>query len=113
LGIAATGNQKLLNSIRKVLETLAKNQTEHGHIPSLVHDNDDRGASDTTPLSLLASGVFRKISGEVDFLAEAVDKSLVWMSHQSPSDKYLIAQQPTSDWRDEQWVLGYGLYVNA
>jgi hypothetical protein len=25
----------------------------------------------------------------------------------------LIAQQPTSDWRDEQWVLGYGLYVNA
>jgi len=25
----------------------------------------------------------------------------------------MIAQQPTSDWRDEQWVLGYGLYVNA
>jgi len=33
-----------------VLETLAKNQTERGHIPSLVQDNDDRGASDTTPL---------------------------------------------------------------
>ena len=25
---------------------------------------------------------------------------------------YLVAQQPTSDWRDEQWVIGYGLYVN-
>ncbi|MBN1653289.1 MAG: hypothetical protein JXA30_05875 [Deltaproteobacteria bacterium] len=24
-----------------------------------------------------------------------------------------MAQQPTSDWRDEQWVLGFGLYVNA
>ena len=24
-----------------------------------------------------------------------------------------MAQLPTSDWRDEQWVLGYGLYVNA
>jgi hypothetical protein len=24
-----------------------------------------------------------------------------------------VAQQPTSDWRDEQWVIGYGLYVNT
>ena len=88
LGIAVSGNQKLLDSIRKVLETLAKNQTEHGHIPSLVHDKDDRGASDTTPLFLLATGIYRKITGEVDFLADAVDKSLVWMSYQSPSDRF-------------------------
>ena len=27
--------------------------------------------------------------------------------------RVLIAQQPTSDWRDEQWVLGYGLYTNT
>lgn len=113
LGIAASENQKLLMSIRKVLETLAKNQTQHGHIPSLVHDDDDRGASDTTPLFLLATGIFRKMTGEVDFLAEAVEKSLVWMGYQSPSDKALIAQLPTSDWRDEQWVIGYGLYVNT
>ncbi len=25
----------------------------------------------------------------------------------------MIAQQPTSDWRDEQWVFGYGLYINT
>ena len=49
--------RKLLASIRNVLETLAKNQTERGHIPSLVHDNDDRGASDTTPLFLVGVGV--------------------------------------------------------
>lgn len=113
LGISVASNQILLQSIRKVLETLAKNQTEHGHITSLVHDKDDCGASDTTPLFLLATGIFRQISGEVDFLSEAVEKSLIWMSYQSPSDKSLIAQQPTSDWRDEQWVLGYGLYVNC
>lgn len=113
LGIAVSGNQELLNSVRKVLETLAKNQTTHGHITSLVHDKDDRGASDTTPLFLLATGIFRKVTGEVDFLSEAVEKSLVWMSYQSPSDKSLVAQQPTSDWRDEQWVTGYGLYVNT
>ena len=113
LGIGVSGNEILLKSVRKVLKTVAENQSEKGHIPSLVHDKDDRGASDTTPLFLLAAGIFRKISGENDFLAEAIEKSLVWMSYQSPSDMSLVAQQPTSDWRDEQWVLGYGLYVNA
>jgi len=113
LGIAVSDNKKLMVSIRKVLETLAKNQTDRGHIPSLVHDKGDRGASDTTPLFLLGVGIFRKVTGETDFLHEAVEKSLSWMEYQSPSDRYLVAQQPTSDWRDEQWVTGYGLFVNT
>jgi len=113
LGIAVSENQTLLESIRRVLETLAKNQTGRGHIPSLVHDKEDRGASDTTPLFLLGVGIFRKVSGESEFLIEAVEKALTWMEYQSPSDRYLIAQQPTSDWRDEQWVTGYGLFVNT
>jgi hypothetical protein len=113
LGIAVTENIKLIGSIRKVLETLAKNQTRHGHIPSLVHDKEDRGSSDTTPLFLMAVGIFRKISAEPDFLTEAVEKALIWMEYQSPSDRFLVAQQPTSDWRDEQWVTGYGLFVNT
>ena len=113
LGIAVSENTKLLESIRKVLETLAKNQTEHGHIPSLVHDKEDRGSSDTTPLFLMGVGIFRKVTGEDDFLSEAVEKALTWMDYQSPSDRNMIAQQPTSDWRDEQWVTGYGLFVNT
>src|SRR5664279_3228038 len=113
LGIAVSENTKLLESIRKVLETLAKNQTQHGHIPSLVHDKEDRGSSDTTPLFLLGVGIFRKVTGKIDFLEEAVRKAMIWMEYQSPSDRLLVAQQPTSDWRDEQWVTGYGLYVNA
>ncbi len=113
LGIAVTKNKILLDSIRKVLEKLAENQTERGHIPSLVHDKEDRGSSDTTPLFLLGVGIFRKVSGEEKFLNLAVIKALIWMEYQSPSDRYLVAQQPTSDWRDEQWVTGYGLFVNT
>src|SRR5574341_586521 len=113
LGIAVSENKELIESIRKVLKTLAKNQTEHGHIPSLVHDKDDLGASDTTPLFLLAIGIFRKVTGEKNFLQNASRKALTWMAYQSPTDRYLVAQQPTSDWRDEQWVMGYGLYVNT
>ncbi len=112
-GIAVSENKKLLESIRKVLETLAKNQTENGLIPSLVNDNENRGASDTTPLFLLGAGIFRKVSGENNFLNDAVQKALSWMKYQSPSDRYIVAQQPTSDWRDEQWVTGYGLFVNT
>ena len=113
LGIAVSGNPKLHESIRRVLETLAENQTAHGHIPSLVHDGEDRGSSDSTPLFLVGTGIFRTLTGEHEFLRDAVKKALRWMEYQSPSDRYLVAQQPTSDWRDEQWVSGYGLYVNT
>ncbi len=113
LGILVCGNGKLLKSLRRTLETLAKNQTQRGHIPSLVHDREDRGASDTTPLFLMAVALFRHVTGENDFLKEAVRKAMTWMEYQSPSDRILVAQLPTSDWRDEQWVVGYGLYVNT
>jgi hypothetical protein len=113
LGIAVSKDQMLLTSVRKVLETLAKNQSSHGHIPSLVHDPEDRGSSDSTPLFLVGVGIYRMVSEDSGFLSEAVNKSLTWMQYQSPSDRHLVTQQPTSDWRDEQWVMGYGLFVNT
>jgi hypothetical protein len=113
LGVAVSGNKKLIESQRRVLKTLAKNQSDLGHIPSLVNDRDDRGASDTTPLFILASVIFRRLTGEKDFLEEAVQKAMKWMEYQSPFDRVLVAQQPTTDWRDEQWIMGFGLYVNT
>lgn len=113
LGVLVAGNDRLTRAWRRTLETLAKNQTRLGHIPSLVHDPDDRGASDTTPLFLLAVAMFRIATGQNDLLDEAVGKALTWMAYRSPCDRVLVAQLPTSDWRDEQWVLGYGLYVNT
>ncbi|MBM3133510.1 MAG: amylo-alpha-1,6-glucosidase, partial [Chloroflexi bacterium] len=71
------------------------------------------GSSDTTPLFILGTGLFRKATGETDFLEEAVKKAMTWMDYQSPTDNVIVGQLPTSDWRDEQWVLGYGLYVNT
>lgn len=113
LGVLTTKDQRLLKSLRRVLDTLAKNQSELGHVPSLVHDREDRGASDTTPLFLMAVGIYRQALGEYDFLEHAVQKALTWMAYQSPADRCLVAQLPTTDWRDEQWVLGYALYVNT
>jgi len=113
LGTLVSEDEHLLAGLQRVLTTLAQNQTERGHIPSLVHDRGSRGASDTTPLFLWALALYRRFVADPDFLEEAAQKALVWMSYQSPDDRGLVAQLPTSDWRDEQWVLGYGLYVNV
>ncbi|MFC1780734.1 glycoside hydrolase 100 family protein [Planctomycetota bacterium] len=113
LAVFATGNEKLIKSLRRVLETLAENQSTHGHISSLVHDPQDRGSSDCTPLFLIAVGLWRKVMNEPDFLDDSVKRALIWMEYRSPTNRIMVCQLPTSDWRDEQWVLGYGLYVNT
>ncbi len=112
-GILTTKDPVLLGSLRRVLETLAKHQSPRGQIASLVHDPEDRGASDTTPLFLLVVGLFRKYTSDPAFLEEAVTRALRWMDYQTIDDRELVGQQPTSDWRDEHWVLGHGLFVNA
>lgn len=113
LGVMASGDADLLRDLRRVLETLAHNQSPRGQMPSLVHDAENRGASDTTPLFLLILGMFRRFTGEPSFLEAAGAKALQWMAYQTIDDRELVGQQPTSDWRDEQWVLGHGLYVNT
>jgi hypothetical protein len=112
-GFLLTGKPALQEQMRKTLHALARHQTEHGHIPSLAHDPENLGASDTTPLFLFGLAVFRSALGEPDFLEAAAQKALTWMRYQSPDDRGMVAQLPTTDWRDEHWVLGYGLYVNA
>jgi glycogen debranching enzyme len=100
LGILVSANQILIASLREVLETLSRNQSPRGHIPSLVHDPENRGASDTTPLFLMILTFFRKATGELNFLTDALRRALNWMDYQIPEDRVLVAQLPTSDWRD-------------
>jgi len=113
LGILASGDEELIAALRKTFLALATSQTPHGHIPSLAHSPYDVGASDTTPLFLFGLALFRLATGEEDFLDEAARKALTWMEYQSPGDHVMVGQLPTSDWRDEQWVLGFGLFVNT
>ncbi len=113
LAALATQDKDLMDSLRRVLETLARNQSRLGLMPSLVHDASDLGASDTTPLFLMVLAFYRRVTGESDFLREAANKALVWMDYRSSENRVIVDQQPTTDWRDELWVPGYGLYVNA
>jgi hypothetical protein len=113
LGILASGDERLIASLRRVLEALAASQTRLGLMPGLANDPRDLGSSDTTPLFLVCLALFRQATGETDFLSTAAERALTWMQYQSPDGSGLVAQQPTSDWRDEQWVPGYGLFVNT
>ena len=94
-------------------EVLARNQSAHGLVPGLIDDPGDPGATDTTPLFLLGLEVFRHFSGKRNYLEDASRAANTWMKYQSPFNNGIIAQLPTTDWRDEQWVFGYGWYVNS
>jgi hypothetical protein len=113
LAALVTEDKELMASLRQVLKALAENQTPLGHIPSLAHNAEQLGASDTTPLFLVVVAMYRRVTGEKNFLEQAAQKALTWMEYRSPEKNTLVDQQPTTDWRDEQWVAGYGLYVNA
>jgi len=113
LGVLASGDPELTGALLRVMAKLAEHQSPLGHIPSLVHDPEDRGASDTTPLFLLVLGILRQVTGPSGHLEAAAQKALRWMEYQSTDDRIMVAQQPTSDWRDEHWVLGHGLFVNT
>ncbi len=113
LGILVSGNEELIETLGRTLTVLAQNQTQHGHIPSIVNDPENLGSSDTTPLFLIGVGLYRRATGDDGFLDGAAQKALTWMQYQSPDDLVMVGQLPTSDWRDEHWVLGYGLYVNS
>jgi len=113
LGYATSGHPKLMDAFKRTLEALARNLSPRGHVPSLAHDPDNRGASDTTPLFLFGVGVYRQATGQADAFDDAAQLALNWMRYQSPDDCVMVGQLPTSDWRDEHWVLGYGLFVNT
>ncbi len=112
-GFLASGDPELQDAIRRTLEALAENQSPHGQVPGLAHNPNDLGSTDTTPLFLLGLAWYRQAAGQPQFLREAAERALTWMAYQSPDDRIIVQQQPTTDWRDEQWVLGYGLFVNT
>ncbi len=106
-------HRMLMRGTRRTLDALAANQSRLGHIPSYAHAADNRGASDTTPLFLVGLAAYRRAAGRADYLDDAAQKSLTWLAYQSPDDKVVLDQQPTTDWRDEQWVPGFPLFLNT
>ena len=106
LGILVSENEELTEALRRTLASLSEHQSSLGLMPGLADDAADLGASDTTPLFLIGLAVYRQLAGDPGYLEEAATRAIRWNQFQCPAGRELVAQQPTSDWRDEQWVRG-------
>ena len=72
LGILVSGNERLIASSDDCAIRLPETKRFTGTFHSLVHDPENRGASDTTPLFLMVLSFFRKATGDADFLSNAM-----------------------------------------
>ena len=108
LGFLATGNELLADALERTLVALANNQTTHGHIPSLAHDPDNRGSSDSTPLFLFGLALYRISRNQPEFLLEAAEKAKRWMQYQSPDDRVMCPSCPpaTGAMNNTSWGMG-------
>lgn len=113
LGVLVSGNEELVASLGRTLLALAGRQTTLGLIPGIADEGEALGASDTTPLFLIGLAAYRAVGHAPGFLDEVAQKALLWCEYESPQDRVPVAQRPSNQRRDEQWVPGQGLYVNA
>jgi hypothetical protein len=81
LGLLINGRDEFVEATRVTLAALAQNQSGLGHIPSLADDPNDRGASDTTPWFLIGVHLFRQVTDQRQYLQEATEKALTWMTY--------------------------------
>ncbi|MCL5960376.1 MAG: amylo-alpha-1,6-glucosidase [Chloroflexi bacterium] len=113
LGALLLEEDIFLDMVRRMFSVLARNQSPLGLIPTVASDPHDRGASDTTPLYLMALAAYRFVSGETGFHEAEARRSMEWLHYQSPDDRIMLAQYPTTDWMDELQVGGYALFINT
>ena len=95
---------------RKSLETLSKNQSEHGQIPNAVGDyNTERRSKitfnsvDSTLWYIIGHFVYAAAYKNKAILKKRqknIANALTWLGYQDPNEDTLIVQQPTTDWQD-------------
>ncbi len=109
LGASLVG-EEFKETMKKSLETLAKNQTELGLIPNCVGSYNTERQSDVTFNSIdapqwyiIGHFVYAKAYKDESLLKKykkSIDLAFSWLRHQDPNNDNLIVQQPTADWLD-------------
>lgn len=107
---ASTIGKEFKETMKKSLETLAKNQTKLGLIPNCVGSYNTERQSDVTFNSIdapqwyiIGHYVYAKAYGDNSLLhkyRKSILNALDWLLHQDPNNDNLIVQQPTADWMD-------------
>lgn len=113
LGVLASGNEELANSLKGTLISLAHHQRPDGAMPRICDESEDYRAGDTTPLFLIGLAAYRQIARAPVFLSEAAERALLFCDSQCPADNGLGPRQPEGDMSDARHMLGHELLVDA
>ncbi|MFP4640284.1 MAG: amylo-alpha-1,6-glucosidase [Guyparkeria sp.] len=122
IGLAAlmTGEEALVATMRKTLETLARHQGPHGEIPSNVDTSTQRisyggttGRVDADLWFVIGCAEYWRATGDDAFLEEALpalERVHFLLGAWEFNDRGLIYVPQTGDWADEYVQSGYILY---
>lgn len=122
LAALASGDEYLIETFRKTLETLAKNQHSNGTIPSNVMTNGDQievsygglaGRVDAVTWFIIGICQYAYYKKDVPFVAKynvEIQKCLSLLEAWEFNNKHLIYVPLSGNWADEYITDGYVLY---
>ncbi|HKJ88579.1 MAG TPA: amylo-alpha-1,6-glucosidase, partial [Gammaproteobacteria bacterium] len=122
LGLAAlmTGDEDLIETFRKTLQTLARYQGRHGEIPSNVDPEADRisyggtaGRVDADLWFVIGCGQYWQATGDESFLelvSPALERVQFLLGAWEFNGRGLLYVPQRGDWVDEFLYNGYVLY---
>ena len=121
LGASLVKDEKLKETFRNSLITLAKNQSKNGQIPNAVDKYSDRKPHvdfktiDSTLWYIIGHYIYKERYKDSSLLKRyktSIDKALFWLKCQDAGEVGMLAQLPTSDWQDA-FPHKYGYTINT
>lgn len=122
IGIAAlmTGDEELIQSTRRTLQTLREHQGPHGEIPSNIDLNSGRisyggmaGRVDADLWFIITCAEYWRKTDDADFIDEmfpAIEKTVFLLGAWEFNNRGFLYVPETGDWADEYLQSGYVLY---
>ena len=122
LAALASGEENLIETFRKTLETLAKNQHSNGTIPSNVTTNGNKievsygglaGRVDAVTWFIIGICQYAYFKNDIAFIAKynlAIQKCLTLLDAWEFNNKHLVYVPLSGNWADEYITEGYVLY---
>lgn len=122
IGMAISGNKKLIQSAKNSLVSLSKMQAKNGQIPNYVKPELSKvdfwylGCIDATLWWLIAIKHFSYFTQNKQLektLTLKISKAINWLLAREHQQFFLLEQNEASDWADIMPRSGYVLYTNA
>lgn len=122
LGILASENVDLIQSLKQSLMNLAEAQSKLGQFPFYFKPTENRkqwrtpGSVDSTLWWCIAFLLYFEKTGDEEFYdqyQEHLDKGFLWLMYQDTNNDFLLEQGEAADWADEMPRQGIVLYTNA